>query len=110
MYSARLLRSIRNELPIQFVIKQLDNMAPLSKFIEGNFRFHCPHCNQMGATVNPRNNLAHCFCCLKNINNIDLLIELGYDFKQAVSVLKDWLHQYKTCNIKKTDNITLPYM
>ena len=29
------------------------------------------------AAVNPRNNLAHCFSCQKNLNNIDLLLELG---------------------------------
>jgi predicted RNA-binding Zn-ribbon protein involved in translation (DUF1610 family) len=39
---------------------------------EGYFRFLCPGCGEMLATVNPRNNLAHCFCCQKNINNIDL--------------------------------------
>ena len=30
---------------------------------EGYFRFLCPGCGEMLATVNPRNNLAHCFCC-----------------------------------------------
>ncbi len=32
------------------------------------------------ATVNPRNNLAHCFSCGRNFNNIDLLMTQGYDF------------------------------
>ena len=41
----------------------------------------------MRATVNPRNNLAHCFCCAKNINNIDLLMTLDYDFLSAVALL-----------------------
>jgi hypothetical protein len=36
------------------------------------------------------------------------MIELGYDFKQAVSILEDWLHQYKIGNSKKTENIFLP--
>ena len=53
----------------------------LSKMSEGYFRFLCPRCGEMRATVNPRNNLAHCFCCQKNLNNIDLLITLGYDFR-----------------------------
>ncbi len=48
---------------------------------EGYFRFLCPRCGEMRATVNPRNNLAHCFCCQKNLNNIDLLITLDYDFR-----------------------------
>ncbi len=108
MYSSRFLRSIRNDLPLHFVIKQLGEMAPFSKCIEGFLRFECPHCHELRATVNPRSNLAHCFCCQKNINNIDLMIEIGYDFKQAVSILEDWLHQYKTGNSMKTRNISLP--
>ena len=107
MYSTHILRSIRNDLPLQFVIKQLDDLAPFSKFIEGSLRFQCPHCHETRATVNPKNNLAHCFCCQKNINNIDLMIELGCDFKQAVSILKDWLNQYKTGTGTKTGNISL---
>ncbi len=70
-------------------------MAPFSKFIEDFFRFECPPCHELRATVNPKNNLAHCFCCQYNINNIDLMIEIGYDFKLAVSIFKDWLDQYK---------------
>ncbi len=96
MYSSHILRSIRNELPLDFVIKQLDAMAPYSKLIEGYFRFECPHCHQLRATVNPKSNLAHCFCCLKNINNIDLMIEIGYDFKQAINILQKWLRQYNS--------------
>ncbi len=95
MYSSSFLRVIRNELPIHFVLKQLNEMAPFSKFIEGFLRFQCPLCNQFRATINPKNNLAHCFCCQKNINNIDLMIELGYDFKNAVRILENLLHLYK---------------
>ena len=47
---------------------------------EGYFRFLCPHCGEMRATVNPKNNLAHCFSCKKNLNNIDLLLKLDYPF------------------------------
>ena len=49
----------------------------------------------MRATVNPRNNLAHCFCCQKNLNNIDLMLTLGYDFREAVALLERWLTQYE---------------
>jgi hypothetical protein len=45
--------------------------------------------------VNPRVNLAHCFCCGQNFNNIDLLIALGYDFLAAVEVLEPWLRQHR---------------
>ncbi len=96
MYSACFLKSIRNDLPLEFTLSQLAEQAPYSKFIEGFLRFECPHCHQHRATVNPKNNLAHCFCCQRNINNIDLMIELGYGFKQAVSILENWLHRYKT--------------
>ena len=45
--------------------------------------------------MNPRNNLAHCFCCKKNLNNIDLLLTLDYDFASAVSLLERWLERYQ---------------
>jgi hypothetical protein len=31
----------------------------------------------------------------KNLNNIDLMMELGYDFKTAVGILKEWLEDYQ---------------
>ena len=59
------------------------------------FRFVCPNCGEQRATVNPRNNLAHCFCCKKNLNNIDLLIELDYDILAAVALLERWLKEHE---------------
>jgi hypothetical protein len=47
---------------------------PITKQSDGYFRFQCPACGELRATVNPRNNLAHCFCCGQNFNNIDLLM------------------------------------
>ena len=73
MISADLLRRLRNDLPMPVTIAALGRDGPPSKMSEGYFRFLCPHCGEMRATVNPRNNLAHCFCCKKNLNNIDLL-------------------------------------
>ena len=49
----------------------------------------------MQATVNPRNNLAHCFNCKKNLNNIDLLMTLGYDFRTAVAILQQLLERHE---------------
>ncbi|HEY2787644.1 MAG TPA: hypothetical protein VGJ05_21990 [Fimbriiglobus sp.] len=49
----------------------------------------------MLAYVNPNNNLAHCFACRQNLNNIDLLRVLGYDFRSAVALLEQWLEQYR---------------
>ena len=95
MISAELLRKIRNDLPMPVAIAALGREAPPSKMSEGYFRFVCPHCGEMRATVNPRNNLAHCFCCHKNLNNIDLLLTLNYDFRSAVTLLHRWLQQYQ---------------
>ncbi len=46
----------------------------------------------MLVVVNPRNNLAHCFRCQKNFNNIDLLMMLGYNFASTVTILDRWLN------------------
>jgi hypothetical protein len=95
MISADLLRRLRNDLPMAVTIAALGRVGPPSKMSEGYFRFLCPRCGEMLATVNPRNNLAHCFCCKQNLNNIDLLLTLDYDFRAAVTVLERWLKQYQ---------------
>jgi len=101
MISADLLRRLRNDLPMPVTIAALGREGPPSKMSEGYFRFLCPHCGEMRATVNPRNNLAHCFCCRKNLNNIDLLMTLDYDFPAAVTLLERWLNQYQARQAKK---------
>jgi DNA primase len=95
MIDAELLRRIRNDLPMSVTIAALGRDGPPSKMSGGHFRFLCPHCGDLQATVNPRNNLAHCFNCKKNLNNIDLLMTLGYDFKTAVAVLRQLLERYQ---------------
>jgi DNA primase len=101
MIDAELLRRIRNDLPMPATIAILGRQGPPSKMSEGYFRFLCPSCGEMLATVNPRNNLAHCFCCKKNLNNIDLLITLGHDFVSAVGMLEGWLEQYQAQRTKQ---------
>lgn len=98
MITRALLRSIRNDLPMSFTFRKLGNKAPYFKTVDGRFRFQCPHCGETLAAVNPRNNLAHCFCCNRNINNIDLLMEVGYDFREAVELLQHWLALYNKEN------------
>jgi hypothetical protein len=93
--SKDLLRRLRNDLPMPVTLAALGREGPPAKMSEGYLRFLCPHCGEMRATVNPRTNLAHCFCCQKNINNIDLLRELDYDFRSAVALLERWLTQYE---------------
>ena len=70
--------------------------GPPSKIRDGRFCFLCPRCGEMLAYVNPRNNLAHCFACHKNLNNIDLLRALGYDFPSAIELLERWLTRHET--------------
>ena len=101
MIDADLLRRIRNDLPMPVTIAALGRDGPPSKMSEGYYRFLCPNCGEMQATVNPRNNLAHCFHCNKNLNNIDLLITLGYDFRSAVALLERWLNEYEAKQAKK---------
>ena len=101
MISAELLRRLRNDLPMPVTIAALGREGPPSKMSEGYFRFLCPRCGEMRATVNPRNNLAHCFCCQKNLNNIDLLMTLGHDFRAAVAILERWLNQHQAQQAKK---------
>ena len=96
------LRAIRDQLPMQVTIERLGDQAPPSKHIEGYFRFLCPNCGELRATVNPKNNLSHCFCCGQNFNNIDLLIELGNDFKTAVHILNCWLLEHQTATSKRS--------
>lgn len=95
MFAAELLRQIRNDLPMPVTIAALGADGPPAKTIEGYFRFLCPRCGEMRATVNPRNNYSHCFTCQQNLNNIDLLLTLGYDFSTAVTILERWLRQHQ---------------
>ena len=101
MVSAELLRRIRNDLPMPVTVAALGREGPPCKISEGYFRFLCPGCGEMRATVNPRNNLAHCFTCQKNLNNIDLLLTLDYDFLSAVTLLQQWLNQYQAGQAKQ---------
>jgi hypothetical protein len=101
MISSDLLRRLRNDLPMPVTIAALGRAGPPGKISEGSYRFLCPRCGEMRATVNPRNNLAHCFCCQHNLNNIDLLLTLDYDFRAAVTLLERWLEHYQAQATKK---------
>lgn len=95
MIPAELLRRIRNDLPMAVTIAALGREGPSSKLRDGRFNFLCPHCGKKLAYVNPNNNLVHCFACRQNLNNIDLLRILGYDFRTAVARLEQRLEQYQ---------------
>ena len=106
MFSDELLRRIRNDLPMPITIAALGRHGPPSKRSDGYYRFLCPRCGEMLATVNPRNNLAHCFACKQNLNNIDLLITLGHDFRSAVAILQRWLNEYLARQASKDQSPT----
>jgi DNA primase len=91
-----LLRAIRNDLPMKLTIVRLREHGPITKQVDGYFRFQCPSCSELRATVNPKNNLAHCFSCGRNFNNIDLMLIQGYEFLPAVQILSGWLQQYRS--------------
>ena len=96
MITTELLRAIRNDLPMRLTIVRLGRFGPIAKQSDGYFRFECPSCSELRATVNPKNNLAHCFCCGENFNNIDLLMVQGHEFLPAVDIFKNWLLDRET--------------
>ena len=95
MITRELLWAIRNDLPMRLTIVRLGRFGPIAKQSDGYFRFECPSCSELRATVNPSNNLAHCFSCKENFNNIDLMMRQGHDFIPAVEILESWLEQYQ---------------
>ncbi|MBA4191660.1 MAG: hypothetical protein C0467_27080 [Planctomycetaceae bacterium] len=102
MFTADLLRRLRNDLPMSVTISALGREGPPSKMRDGRFVFLCPQCNEMLVVVNPRNNLAHCFACERNFNNIDLLVALDFDFRSAVALLEDLLREYLSRRSKRS--------
>ncbi len=71
-----------------------DSKAPRSPWKCGR-HLACPQGGEIRATVNPRTNLAHGFCCQQNLNKIDLLMTLEYDFRSAVALLERWLQAHE---------------
>jgi len=49
-----LLRAIRNDLPMKLTIVRLREHGPITKQVDGYFRFQCPSCGELRATVNPK--------------------------------------------------------
>lgn len=85
-FPSHLLRSLRNDLPIQELIR-----SPLDltcKESEGHLRFLCPLCSDFHTATNPRTNLARCFQCKVNWNPIELVMAVeGRGFVDAVNTL-----------------------
>jgi ribosomal protein S27E len=87
-YPADVLRTIRNQIPIEKVIVTMLNMEVrhTSKWL----RFRCPRCYNFHTATNQNTNLARCFDCRENFNPIDIVMAVGEcSFVEAVEYLKD---------------------
>ncbi|MCH5373433.1 MAG: CHC2 zinc finger domain-containing protein [Planctomycetes bacterium] len=88
-YSAELLRRLRNEIPIDWLIGYL--RWP-HKRRNGQFVFVCPVCRESESDVNPKTNLARCFHCQQNYNPIEFTMAVEVvEFVEAVEFLKPLL-------------------
>jgi hypothetical protein len=89
-YSSRLLKMIRNQIPIEKVITRFLKMDV--RYTRKWLRFRCPQCYCFHTATNHKTNLARCFDCKKNFNPIDLVIAVGKcDFIEAVEYLRSKL-------------------
>ena len=88
-YSAKLLRRLRNEIPVADLLVRLQWPH---KQRDGRCCFLCPLCGEFLTAVNPRTNLGRCFRCQCNFNPIDLVMAIRQcDFVTAVHFLEDRL-------------------
>jgi DNA primase len=86
-YSAKLLRTLRNDIDIRPLIEDVLDWP--SKLSEGYFRFLCPLCSEFNCAVNPDTNLGRCFRCQQNFNPIDFVMVVDQcTFVEAVEFLK----------------------
>jgi DNA primase len=86
-YSPTLLRTLRNDIPIDHLIGEVLEWP--SKVSEGYFRFRCPLCSEFNSAVNPNTNLGRCFRCQKNFNPIDMVMLVDEcTFVEAVETLR----------------------
>lgn len=87
-YSKELLRELRNDIPIAYLISTILDVP--SKVSEGYFRFLCPYCREFNSATNPETNLARCFRCEENFNPIDMVMAVRCsNFVEAVEFLQD---------------------
>lgn len=93
-YSKSLLHRIRNNIPIKDIITDILDINHKSN--EGQLIFLCPKCSDMHTGINKKVNLARCFRCRKNYNNIDLMMEFkNMDFKKSVNYFIKLLPYYE---------------
>jgi len=85
-FPSHLLRALRNELPIDDLIRRRLDLPWKER--EGYFRFLCPLCSEFHTATNPRTNLARCFRCAVNFNPIEMVMAVERcGFVGAVEIL-----------------------
>jgi DNA primase len=90
-FSQQLLFQLRNDLPIDAVI-QRGLRLPLQA--SDRLRFQCPLCREFNTATNQNTNLARCFSCQRNFNNIDLVMLVrNTSFADAVKRLSAFFNR-----------------
>jgi DNA primase len=90
-YDADFLRRLRNDIPIDWLIKHLDWPC---KWRMGQFVFLCPSCSETQSSVKRETNLGRCFACCTNFNPIEFTMHVRQsEFRDAVEYLKPLLPQ-----------------
>ncbi len=85
-FSSQLLRSLRNDLRIDDLIRHRLDIPWKER--EGYLRFLCPRCSEFHTATNPKTNLARCFRCGVNFNPIELVMAVqGSSFVDSVKIL-----------------------
>ena len=85
-FSSHLLRSLRNDLRIEDLIR--NRLDVVWKERDGYLRFLCPLCGDFHTATNPRTNLARCFRCGVNFNPIEMVMAAKHcGFVDAVKML-----------------------
>lgn len=89
-FPSQLLRSLRNDIPIDELIRGRLGLAWKER--DGYLRFLCPLCSEFHTATNPKTNLARCFRCGVNFNPIEMVMAAeGCSFVDSVKILKPLL-------------------
>lgn len=90
-FSDEFLRRLRNEIPWDLLLKELDWPH---KVRLGQLAFLCPRCREYRSAVNPRTHLGRCFWCDTNFNPIEFTMAVqDSGFVNAVRYLEPLLHR-----------------
>ena len=92
-FSNEELWSIRNEVPIRALIK---NLSIPTKDTEVRVVVLCPICKEFQGSVHPKENLLRCFGCQRNFNPLELFMAARQiSFHTAAKALIEALQRWK---------------